>query len=296
MESSQRIRWWQWPNVLALDAALVGVGWLWLIGSYTVDYAWGTYSMTGKVQLAVMGLSIWLVYFADRWLDVRKLDETAIPTLRHHFMKRYGNAMIPAWIFLFVFTFLLAMLGLPFIELEEGLGLLMLCVLHGWLVQKKYFRLPLKEAVIGLAFASGVYVFLGNESLVLSVAPVVVLTNDELLLAAGLFGSLCFANCALIAERERDIDRALGRASVARQFPHLQLIWAGLALAVGGSACWLLPAGVVGIKAALVVTGAFLGLLGVLMNRLPPEVFRVLADTAMLTPWVVMGWQVASGM
>lgn len=285
MESAQRIHWWQWPNVLALDAALVGVGWLWLVA---VEL--GVDPVLSPEALWVLGLSVWLVYTTDRWLDVRDLPLEKIPTARHAFIKRRSGGLIALWAVVLVLALVLSVGWLGIDQIVDGLALFGLAALHTWLTRKRYFRLPFKEAVIGLAFAASIPVFLWSKAEVY-VTPLHVSPDRVLMVfAAGLFGLLCFANCALIAERERAIDVELGRSSVAQRFPGHRYLWAGLAVTAGLMACRVLPPELIGLKLVLLGTGSTLGLLGVLMNKLSPEVFRVLADLAMLTPWVILAF------
>lgn len=282
MQNMPKVRWWQWPNVLALDAALVGAGWLLLVADALWVRPLATYAAL------VLGLCVWLVYTADRWLDVRKLELACIPTARHRFVKMQGRWLTWVWKALLLIAVFFAFNSLALPQLIGGLLVLLLALMHTWLTTKRYFRLPLKELVIGFVFAGSVFAFIWGLPLDWVKERARAPGLEALLLASSLFGLLCFANCALIAERERAIDQQLGRSSIAQRFPHKRILWAGLAVMAGLLGCVLLPPGIWGMNAALAISGGVLGLLGVMMEYFPPEAFRVYADTAMLTPWLVL--------
>lgn len=79
-------RWWQWPNLLSLDAPVVAVVWQALLAQVT-----GTMLLpAGRLAL---GLTVWAIYLADRLLDVRE-GRTAPPTARHEFSRKNRNGML----------------------------------------------------------------------------------------------------------------------------------------------------------------------------------------------------------
>src|SRR4051794_3417760 len=87
----QRIRWWQWPTVLSLDAPLVVVGWQAVVAD------------VGRVPLHwpeafVLAISVWLAYAADRWIEGWRLPADAIETARHAFYQRHRWWIFAVWI------------------------------------------------------------------------------------------------------------------------------------------------------------------------------------------------------
>jgi len=75
---NERPRWWQWPTVLSLDAPMVVATWQLLLAqlaAVVLDFS----------RIAVLALSVWLAYVADRWLEAVRLDAGTIRTPRHHF-------------------------------------------------------------------------------------------------------------------------------------------------------------------------------------------------------------------
>ena len=79
-------RWWQWPNLLSLDAPVVAVLWQALLAQVT-----GTMLLpAGRLAL---GLTVWAIYLADRLLDVRD-GQLAPSTARHRFSRRHRGVML----------------------------------------------------------------------------------------------------------------------------------------------------------------------------------------------------------
>jgi len=193
---------WPWPNRLALDAAFAGCAWL------------GALSRDAKVavsatELAILALSIWLVYTGDRWLDTRPFDWRALPTARHRFVARRRQPVFVVWLCLLTLDAALAFTGLTGPQLGAGFVLLALCLAHASSAQQPAIRRFTKELRIGIIFAAGVGMFFAGKPLEPGALPLLV-ANLALLAVA------CFANCALIAKWEIQIDEILGRQSLAR--------------------------------------------------------------------------------
>ena len=67
MEKS-RTPWWQWPNLLSLDAPLVAVAWLWMFSRlYYVKYQ-------DPAVYWLLGGVVWIIYVTDRLRDVKNGD------------------------------------------------------------------------------------------------------------------------------------------------------------------------------------------------------------------------------
>ena len=80
------IYWWQWPNILALDTAVIVISWA-TVFAYQAEH---TLSLS---QLTVLGLSTWIAYQADRLLDVRAKSIKSLLTRRHQFAQRHQCAL-----------------------------------------------------------------------------------------------------------------------------------------------------------------------------------------------------------
>ena len=257
-EASEAPAWWQWPNLLALDAALIAVIWQqWL-------------STNGLAGALVLGLSVWLTYTGDRWLDVRGLPNGCIATKRHRFARRWQKELLVVWLAVLAADIVLSLAGLTWEQFVTGLVMLVLCVIYTVAVHR-HLRVP-KEALVAFIFAAGTGLF------PLEAAPSVPLL--ALLLCLFL---LAFANCSLIAFRELAIDEKMGRTSLARQHPNSRpwAFYALLAAALVG--LWL---GLACSTQYLMVSVCAISLyaLGASAERVSPELFRVLVDTTLLLP------------
>ena len=106
------IRLWQWPNILAIDTAFVAILWqLGLVRALNTEIGWAA--------SAVLGLSVWLTYVADRLFDVRSREKVALFSLRHQFAKRYHQALWYVWFVLLAMNLLLAR-QLTAMQLKNG--------------------------------------------------------------------------------------------------------------------------------------------------------------------------------
>lgn len=194
-------RIWRLPNDLALDAALAAVVWHWAFAR-ALDFP------ASLASLAVLGLSVWLVYMGDRWLDALGRSAHQLPTQRHRFAARHRKTIPFVWLGLLVVDVVLAVKGLTNEEFLAGLVLLAASVLYTIGVQRRLPRRWTKEAQVALIFSAGVGAFFVGHAM-----------NDAQ--AAVLMGSLavfalvCFINCALLARWEIEADRAMGRSSLA---------------------------------------------------------------------------------
>lgn len=253
-----RTHGWQWLNIVSVDAMLIAVVWQqWL-------------HPTQWAPMLVLGLSVWLVYTADRWLDVRSLPVEKLLTERHRFARRWHKELVPVWLLVLAADIALAITGLSHAQLLAGGALLLASLLYCVTVHR-HRRVP-KEILVALIFAAGAGIFQIDTA-----PPQLIFTS-----CLGLF-LLAFANCSLIAFREIQIDRQMQRTSLARQHP--------------GSHQWathaLILALMLGLGLSLFISTHYLplslcagGLLALEQNaqRLHPEVFRVLADALLLLP------------
>ncbi|WP_269538750.1 hypothetical protein [Cerasicoccus fimbriatus] len=214
-------------NSLALDAAGVAVVWHWVLG-----HALGL-PVSGS-SLWVLGLSVWLVYVGDRWLDARGKAPSALPTQRHRLLAQYRVPFLVLWAVVLVVDVCLAITGLTSAQFQAGLVVLVFSLIYTVGIQRRVAIRRTKELQVAAIFLVGVGAFFWGESL----------STQSLLwlaLLLALFGLACFVNCILLARWEMDVDRVLGRKS--------------LPLALGDRASqlkyWALTTGVAGLLLAL---------------------------------------------
>ena len=249
-----RIRLWQWPNRLALDAALIALVWQAAVAQIL------EFPINASAQI-VLGLSVWLTYMADRLFDVAKRPIEQLHSTRHRFAKQHFRVLWGFWFNILIVNIGVALTGLSFNQLRNGAVLLALCLLYTALNQALSRRFFPKEICVAIIYAGGVIVFL--------------LPNAKLWLPTGTLTLLCLINCLMIGAKERCVDAALQVRSLA-QLPTPLIIalevTCGLSLYFMDRA-WALPIGLS---------------LGVLLmihanqKRLSVEAFRVLTDSALL--------------
>jgi hypothetical protein len=81
--AAQRKPLWLYPNLLSLDAPLVAVAWLYVFATtWRLYIQWEAY--------LTLGLAVWVIYVADRLLDISMLGDTSGKLeVRHQFHSRH---------------------------------------------------------------------------------------------------------------------------------------------------------------------------------------------------------------
>lgn len=251
----QHPKFWQWPNMLAIDAAVIAVLW-----QKALTHALGLTLLTSVY--VVLGLSVWLSYAADHLYDVHSRKNANLLSLRHQFTKRHARLLWVAWFGVLGLDLLLsAQLTAP--QLKHGLLLFALCLGYTLLNQKLSRRFFPKEICVALIYAGGVVVFLPKT------VP---------LIFFGAFSCVCLLNCLVIGAKEKRIDSKLqvrAVASLVREhwLAPLAFLAAGLTLWSGAYLAW-----------ALATCFGLLGLLHILRKQIAVETFRVWADAVLLIP------------
>lgn len=253
------IQHWQWPNLLALDAALIAVAW-----QVALANAMGL--ALPMAACVVLALSVWLTYLADRLLDVAQRPADQLLSTRHAFAKRHTRMLWRIWTAVLTLNVMTAFFSLRAVGLQKGFLLLLLCLIYTALNQRLSRRFFPKEAFVALIYTGGVVVF--------QQAPIPTTF-------AWFFALLCFFNCLIIGVKEKSIDAKMQVHSIA---PVVAERWLG----VGALFLHLLVI-LVAPPTAIAMSAGFLalGLLHILRSRIKVESFRVLADMSLLVPPVV---------
>lgn len=248
------IHWWQWPNLLAIDTALIVVSW-------AKVFAWQAGQTLSLSQCAILGLSTWIAYQADRLLDVRSRAMQALLTRRHRFARKHQRRL---WCWLTIALLInLAIAGsqLSLNEWCRGSWLLAAVIAYTLLNQLLHKKYGLKELCIALIISASLIVM--NPAF----------QNWSLL---GLFTWLCLLNCLMITQKEAAIDRGGAVASIAPVLT-ASLMWPLAILPLSVLWLWDHP-----IAQSLWLSHLLLTTLYWQKKRLHPELYRVLADTALL--------------
>jgi len=266
--------WWQWPTVLSLDAPAVAVLWQWQLMRVADTYPRWPHAF-------ILGVSVWLAYAADRWIEGWRLQPGQIRTQRHFFYQRARWPLAALWLVALVADLVVAFRFLNTTELTAGFILLApvgLYLLSHQLIHRHHpWRAP-KEICVALLFGGGATVFAfaqPHATLSALAAPLI------------LFCLLCFANCALISIWEKEIDEAHGQTSFALQFRRARLLALALPWTLALVSATLALTHTSAARQALVclaASGALLDLLHRCHHRTGYQLARVLADVALLTP------------
>lgn len=276
--ATRRKPWWQWPATLSLDAPLVAVLWQALFArKLGVRLDWH--------DPVLIGLAVWIVYAADRWIEGWRLDVNTVQTHRHQFYIRHRWPVFWTGLAAIIAVTIIAIARLDGREFKAGFVLLIPTLLYLFshqLVHRHHpLRLP-KEIVIAVIFALGC-----------ALAPAVVAPGKipSLLVPATLFGLLCFANCALIASWEKDVDTVHGQTSLALQLKGRWFIIHALPWLVAVAALvsvFLNPDPTHPGARCTAASGLLLGLLDLAQPRLGRETARAWVDFTLMTPVVLL--------
>lgn len=273
-----RPRWWQWLTILSLDAPLVAVLWQAL------------FARTAGVRLGwhdpvLLGLAVWIIYAADRWIEGWRLDPGSVRTQRHYFYIRWRWPVFAAGFVAFVVAVAVAIRHLGGAEFRAGLLLtipILAYLFSHQLVHRHHpLRVP-KELCIGVLFALGCVL-----------APAVQSAPEQrlvLITPTILFGLLCFANCALIAAWEKEVDALHGQTSLALQWTRGVTVIRSLPwlLCVAGIALFVSPTTSQPAAGCVAVSGLLFGLLDLAQPRIGRQAARAAIDVALMTPAVVL--------
>ncbi|MEM9478947.1 MAG: hypothetical protein AAGA58_04710 [Verrucomicrobiota bacterium] len=291
-----RVPWWLWPNVLALDAPLVAVTWLYFfVGVLDIHLFPHIYW--------ILGLTVWLIYTADHLWDGLRLTNHDTATHRHRFAANYT---LP------IFAFFCLGLGiLVYLLLFKAEGVLTTYIDGGRLVIPPYpFFLLLmvvgyfigrmanvpgfpKEVLCGTIFALGVLCPVTVLSNWIAVQPNAGLVGNLLEILKPeiwLFALLCSVNCIAISFWEYDADKDNDPASARRHEQHQQ--WPRLAILIAGiSLLFVILESTFSTRvvcAAVALSAILLFALSKFGTRFSPPLNRTLADAALLAPWVLV--------
>jgi hypothetical protein len=287
-DDAARNRLWIWFNVLSLDAPLVAMVWQWLFARcYGVALRW-----PGFVSLA---LSVWLIYIADRLLD---LKETMTPaTARHTFTRRHRRQLSLAALAALPLL-LWGCLHLSSVVLRNGAWMtvgVMVYFLAVHAAPPKLRRLWPKELAVGVIFALGTSLVVWSRTTV---------DRRELLEPTLLFAALCWLNCVAIEHWEWRV-RVKYRLPETPQVKLQQLVcddiephgltrWVGRhltqsAAAIALASFLLLPsASSRPVMIAAVLSAGGLLWLESRSRALSLDALRVLADAVLLSPTLLL--------
>ena len=277
-----RPKWWQWPTILSLDAPAVALAWQALFARIVG-------AKLAPHHVCLLGLGVWLAYAADRWIEGWRLTIRTVRTQRHYFFMRWRWPALGVWLAALAAGVGLAITRFSSREWAASLGLLVIVLAyllsHQFLHRNHPWRLP-KEICVAAIIALGAALY-----------PAVAAPGNIAALAGPgvLLGLLGLANCLLISDWEREVDKRHGQTSLALQFAPARRVARGLpvGVAVAGAGLALLASGATRDAAWCAAASAgLLFALALAQPRIGRERARLLADVVLLTPLVALALSV----
>lgn len=271
---SVRLRWWQWFIILSIDAPAVTLAW-------QAMFARIADIRLGRAPVIVLGLSVWLAYTADRWIEGWRLPDEQTKTPRHRFYQQQRWPMAALWLVVLGIDLVVAFRGLAASEILSGWVLLVpvlaYLLSHQLVHRNSRWRAPKELCVAGLLAAGAVlFPFDRAPHAARLLAP-----------ALGLFALLCFVNCVLISVWEREVDAIQGQTSLAQQF-HAATEWSHTLPWMVVLIALVFAVAETGAPRAAAASACASGVLLWVIHRAEPrlgwKLSRLLADAALLTP------------
>lgn len=264
---------WLWPNVLSLDAACIAVLW-----NAFLARSLGLH--TGKAELLILGLSVWVIYVIDHVMDARQPVPVYPEPVRKVFFRRHSGPMSAAAGAGTVAAGVLAVLTLPQGVFRLGVAIVIsvsiyLGAVHLTPVHQRR-RWP-REVLVALLFTIG------------TILPLAFMSGAQrsvIIMSGGLFFLLAWANCCTM--ETLDWHRA-NRNFIAA--PHVTALWvsrhltefAGLIIAF--SACMAIFGRVpLSLAAAIVLSSLAMAFAVSQRNAFGTDVRSLLVDAALLSP------------
>jgi len=244
------VRVWLWPNLLSLDAPIVALLW-------QILFARCLHARVGALPSILLVLAVWLIYAADRTLDVLRSDATLRP--RHEFYRRHWRALLPLWILALAAGSALALTRLTREMLHSGFAIGLAVLLYFALLHLGIFQ-KTKEAAVAVLFALGAT--LAAWTSVHTAADIGAIV---------LFSCLCWINCVAIEQWESPVESRYPIAFAA-----------GFVTLAAGTLLLFSSRPVLG--GAVAASALCFVILDRARRHFSRDVLRVLADAALLSP------------
>ncbi len=271
---------WMWWNLLSLDAPTVVCLWaLFFARSLRIPFPF--------LESTVLTVTVWIIYVSDRMLDTLRPSPDVAHSDRHNFHARHGYAVLGALLPIASATFWISLTRLN--SQTKAVGLAMcgavsfyFLVIHA--VPDRMVRWFPKELFVGAIFAAGAVIPAWTHAAE---------SRNALMPAAILFAGLCGLNCVAIEcwEHHRGERQWEKTPSWLIQLADSRIMQIAAMLIVGaGIVCAFGPhnaeqAEPIGASA---VSLFFIAGLDWRSNDFSPQVLRVLADAALLTPAIFL--------
>lgn len=250
----------KWLTYLSLDAPLVTVAWQALLARrFASNQSWYHY--------AIIFMSVWLGYAADRWFDNRK--RTRPKSEQHIFLALHSKKALLVWVIVLATAVTLSYLNLDHSEFTHGLALAAASLAYTAFAQKgrRLTAYPLlKSLFTALLVLASSTLFLPSDSID-TLASRVAVVAIWLLFAC---------NCLFIRSWTR--KKELGSSDVAS-------LVALLAFSLSVFSFWKQEQAI-----SIAVLTGLCGILALhnMRERVPTPIRRTLADLCLLSPILVL--------
>jgi hypothetical protein len=264
-----------WFGALAIIEPLVGVAWQRALADalgLALDIRYS----------ALLAVSLWLVYIADRWLDAGVLRPDAPCSARHRFSREHRSGLALAWLCGLVLDVGLAIATLDAIEWAARVGLLITTCGYFWGVHSRLNTAP-KELLVAGIYSAGITVFAWPQ---MGWPWTWRFATSAALLC---FALLALLNLATIALAERALDEKQGFPTLGKQPAAIERgvnIGSVVLLACSIAFAGLFPA----FQTWFIAVGGCTLLLSMLNRwriRFDPDVHHLAADAVLLLPFVL---------
>jgi len=294
---------WLLPNLLSIDAPLVGLAWMWMLGrALRVEYI--------QAQIwFILPLAIWCIYVLDRLIDSWRYPEKRDSSPRHIFHWRWKWLMLAGALLAAGVCIYYAMFVLSRSVLSAGLVAAMMCGLYFALAFFQTGDVPyVKNFLAGMIFAMGVGIPINAANATLLVTDlndiIYAFYHTGLVDAMWNFGRMILSTILVIFYECREVwvfgllcmmnisaidlwERSAASEDEATAYHHEQTLTLGLIVLAGGSLVFAVMYADEYSKPffyAVMVAAAVLQGVNHYRARFSMNSLRVLADAALLVP------------
>lgn len=265
-------------NSLSLDAPLVAVTWLWCLATL--------YSCPIRIHHYFILFSVtWLAYSGDRLLDTLRVPGNIRHTPRHQFSSRHFKPLLCIWGLTAISSVCVLLISLSPTELIWGfilLGLLSIYFISCFYFPQLARRILAREFLVGLFFSSATHFFILVQQ-----------SSWNLYILWSYFGFLgiCTLNCLAISRWEFASDLQAQEVTFftsrpARRYHFQKMLLTFLGLLSGVSFFLIYENQIPTFESCLLLST--LMLIALDRSSLQSSLKPVLADLALLTPWLVL--------
>ena len=271
---------WMWWNLLSLDAPTVVCLWaLFFANALRIPFP--------VLESTLLTVTVWIIYVSDRMLDALLPSPDLAHSDRHNFHARHSYAVLAALLPITAATIWISLTRLSSQTRAVGLvmcGAVSFYFLAIHVVPDRVVRWFPKELFVGAMFAAGATIPAWTHAAE---------SRKVLIPAAVLFAGLCGLNCIAIECWEHHRGKRQWEKtpywliqladSRIKQIAATLLVGAGFIGAFG-----LHNAGQAELVGASAVSLSLIAALDWRSNDFSPQVLRVLADAALLTPAIFL--------